>query len=150
MIHRLDTDALARLLAQLSGDLVLVLDAQGTVLRVAAGEVAALPAGAAGWEGQAWAQTVTAESRTKVRRALAELAAVGRARRREMNHPLAGGGCVAYAYQAQRLPSGGLALAMGRDLSAQSALQQRLLQAQREAYSSSPAASLIPKRRSLT
>lgn len=63
---------------------------------------------------------------------------------------LSGDLVVAYAYRAQRLEAAGVSLAMGRDLSAQSALQQRLLQAQREAYSSSPAVSPIPKRRSLT
>ncbi len=130
--HDLDLDALAHLLAQLSGDLVLVLDPQGTVLQVTAGWDAALPAGASGWEGRPWADTVMPDSRAKVRRMLRELAATGQARQREINHPLEGSGCVAYAYRAQRLASGGLAMAMGRNLSEQSALQQRLLQAQRE------------------
>lgn len=135
MAHDLTTEALARLLAQLSGDLVLVLDPQGRIQMVASGSDAALPAAAPGWEGQLWAETVTPDSRAKVSRALRELDLVGRARRREINHAVPGGGCVAYAYHAQRLEPGGLALAMGRDLRAQSVVQQRLLQAQREALS---------------
>jgi hypothetical protein len=150
MIHGLDTPALARLLAQLSGDLVLVLDPQGYVLAVVAGGDAAPPAGSADWAGRPWAGTVALDSRAKVGRMLGELALTGHARRRELNHPSQDGACVAYAYRAQRLEAAGVSLAMGRDLSAQSALQQRLLQAQREAYSSSPAVSLRPKRRSLT
>ena len=144
----LDTTALAQLLAQLSGDLVLVLDAQGGVLRVAAGADTVLPAGASDWEGQPWSETVAPDSRAKVDRMLRELTRGGRARRRELNHPLPGGGFAAYAYHAQQLSPGGLALAMGRDLRTQSALQQRLLQALREvesrAYSSSPETSLMP------
>ncbi len=132
MICPLDPDPLARLLAQLSGDLVLVLDEQGVVRGVAAGADTPLPAGADGWEGRPWGDCVAPDSRAKVSRMLRELTQSGRARRRELNHPQAGGGFAAFAYHAQRLPGGGMSLAMGRDLRLQSALQQRLLQAQQE------------------
>jgi hypothetical protein len=132
--HDLDTMALARLLAQLSGDLVLVLDAQGGVLSAVAGPDT--PAGAGAWEGRPWADTVTADSQPKVGKMLRELATTGTARRRELNHPLEGGASVPMAYHAVRLGSEGLSLAMGRNLEAQAAMQQRLLRAQQEAEAS--------------
>ena len=63
---------------------------------------------------------------------LQELARVGSARRRELNHPVPDAHSVAFAYHAVRLGHEGLALAMGRDLGPQTALQQRLLAAQRQ------------------
>jgi len=132
MTSDLDTDALARVLSQLSGDMVLVIDAQGLVLSVATGQETPAVAGTEGWEGRPWADTVTPETRPKIGKMLQELARVGSARRRELNHPVPGGRCVAVAYHAVRLGHEGLALAMGRDLGPQTALQQRLLAAQRE------------------
>lgn len=132
MTSDLDTSALARVLSQLSGDMVLVIDAQGLVLSVATGQETPAVAGTEGWEGRPWADTVTPETRPKIGKMLQELARVGSARRRELNHPVPGGRCVAFAYHAVRLGHEGLALAMGRDLGPQTALQQRLLAAQRE------------------
>ncbi len=132
MAQDLDTQALARVLSQLSGDLVLLIDAQGLVLSVATGQDTPAVAGTEGWEGRPWADTVTPETRPKIAKMLQELARVGSARRRELNHPVPGGRCVAFAYHAVRLGHEGLALAMGRDLGPQTALQQRLLAAQRE------------------
>lgn len=133
MTHELDTMALARLLARLSGYLVLVLDAQGRVLASAAGPDT--PAGTGAWEGQPWANTVTVESRPKVGKMLRELEMTGTARRRELNHPLEAGRSHPMAYHAVRLGDG-LSLAMGRDLGEQALMQQRLLQAQHEAQAS--------------
>ena len=131
--HEPDAAALARLLAQLSGDLVLVVDTVGQVTTVACGDETPAPDGAHHWVGRAWVETVTPETRHKVGRMLQELAQGGRARRRELNHPRQDGSCAAFAYHAVRLGGEGPCLALGRDLSEQSALQQRLLQAQREA-----------------
>lgn len=133
MIHEFDTTALARLLAQLSGDLVLVMDAPGRILAAATGQDTPVAAAASGWVGRLWADIVAPDSRHKVDRMLREVATAGQARRRELNHPLQSGGWAAFAYHAARLEGTQVYLAMGRDLSAQSALQQRLLQAQREA-----------------
>ena len=52
MTSDLDTSALARVLSQLSGDLVLVIDAQGLVLSVATGQETPAGAGTEGWEGR--------------------------------------------------------------------------------------------------
>ncbi len=132
MTQDLDGAALARVLSQLSGDLVLVIDAQGLILAVATGQDTPAMAGTEGWEGRPWADTVTPETRPKVHKMLQELARIGSARRRELNHPVPGARAVAFAYHAQRLGHDGLALAMGRDLGPQTALQQRLLAAQRQ------------------
>ena len=134
MPQDLDTAALARVLSQLSGDLVLVIDPDGLVQTVATGQET--PTLAGGWEGRPWADTVTPESRPKVGKMLRALALTGQARRRELNHPVQGGAPVAFAYHALRLGQGELSLAMGRDLSPQATLQQRLLSAQREVEAS--------------
>ncbi len=128
----LDTAELARVLSQLSGDLVLVMDSQGLILTVATGQDTPAMVSAQGWEGRAWADTVTPETRPKVGQMLRELALAGSTRRRELNHPVPGGRSVAFAYHAVRLGRDGRVMAMGRDLGPQSALQQRLLAAQRE------------------
>ena len=132
MTQDLDVAALARVLSQLSGDLVLVIDAQGLILTVATGQDTPAVAGTEGWEGRPWADTVTPETRPKVSKMLQELARLGSARRRELNHPVPDTHSVAFAYHAVRLGHEGLALAMGRDLGPQTALQQRLLAAQRQ------------------
>ncbi len=132
MTQDLDTQALARVLSQLSGDLVLLIDAQGLVLSVATGQDTPAVAGTEGWEGRPWADTVTPETRPKIAKMLQELARVGSARRRELNHPVPGGRSVAFAYHAVRLGRDGRVMALGRDLGPQRALQQRLLAAQRE------------------
>ncbi len=137
MTQDLDVAALARVLSQLSGDLVLVIDAQGLILTVATGQDTPAVAGTEGWEGRPWADTVTPETRPKVSKMLQELARVGSARRRELNHPVPDAHSVAFAYHAVRLGHEGLALAMGRDLGPQTALQQRLLAAQRQVEAAS-------------
>lgn len=63
---------------------------------------------------------------------LREASTAGSTRRRELNHPVPGARSVAFAYHAVRLGREGLVMAMGRDLGPQTALQQRLLAAQRE------------------
>ena len=133
MTHDLDTTDLAQVLSQLSGDLVLVIDAQGLIQVAAPGQDTPVATGAAAWVGRHWVDTVTAETRQKVGKILQELAAGGQVRRREINHPAPDGASIAFAYHAVRLGSQGLSLVMGRDLSTQSALQQQLLRAQQQA-----------------
>ncbi len=132
MAHELDPTELARVLAQLSGDLVLVIDPEGRILTVFTGQDTPAAAGTTSWPGRRWVDTVTPETRHKVTRMLHELSVSGSARRRELNHPLPNGHSAAFAYHAVRLGREGLCLAMGRDLGPQTALQQRLLAAQRE------------------
>jgi hypothetical protein len=119
---------LADTFVALSCDIALVVDAAGRIVKLAQHD--SHPIAPPAWVGSAWTATVSADSTAKVDELLAEAAASGRARRREVNHPGAIGGPMAVAYSAARLGEQGPTLAIGRDLRAQSALQQRFLAAQ--------------------
>ncbi|MCA3254848.1 MAG: transcriptional regulator PpsR [Alphaproteobacteria bacterium] len=118
----LDAAAASQLASQ-AGELVLVLDPDGTILDVAAGrrELGEVRQ----WIGRAWVDTVTVESRPKVEEMLSGSRRSGW---RQINHQLGDSG-LPMRYRLLSLGSGGF-LAIGRDLSATAALQQRLLQVQ--------------------
>jgi Bacterial regulatory protein, Fis family len=119
---------LADTFVALSCDIALVVDGAGRITRLAQHD--SHPIAPPGWIGADWAQTVSADSRDKIEQILAEVAASGQARRREVNHPDSIGGPTPVAYSAARLGGQGPTLAIGHDLRAQSALQQRFLAAQ--------------------
>jgi hypothetical protein len=119
---------LADTFVALSCDLALVIDADGRVARFAQHD--SHPIAPPSWVGQAWAATASEDSRAKVEQMLAEVAATGHGRRREINHPQALGGPASLAYSAVRLGTHGPVLAIGHDLRAQMVLQQRYLAAQ--------------------
>lgn len=122
---------LAQTLASLTSDIALVLDDNGVICSVANGGSALLSPAAQAWVGRVWADTVTSETRCKIEQMLKELTSTGLARRREINHP-SGGGNIALAYTAMRLGPNGPLLAVGRDLSAAAAIQQRFITTQQE------------------
>ena len=123
--------ALAVAFASLTGDIALVIDAEGVIREVArAGAVAGHPAD--GWVGRAWAETVTGETRRKIEMLLEEAGDPGATRRRQVNHPSHGGADIPMSYSAVRLGLGGPVLAVGRDLRAVAAIQQRFVEAQKE------------------
>jgi transcriptional regulator PpsR len=122
---------LASTVASLAGDIALVVDAQGVVRNVAVGE-AALGASADSWIGRPWADTVTDDTRRKIEDLLSEVQLSGRSRRREVNHPSAAGLDIPVAWAAVRLGDTGPVLAVGRDLRAVAAIQQRFLESQQE------------------
>lgn len=119
---------LADTFVELSCDIALVIDADGRIARLAQHDTH--PIAPASWVGSAWVQTVSTDSRAKILQMLADVAATGHARRREVNHPDALGGAVPVAYSAARLGETGPMLAVGHDLRAQAALQQRFVAAQ--------------------
>jgi transcriptional regulator PpsR len=83
-----------------------------------------------GWPGKALAETVTIESRPKIEVLLSE-AADGRATRwRQVNHPVSGGPDIPISYTAIRAGNDGHIIAIGRDMSSVSMLQQRLIAAE--------------------
>jgi hypothetical protein len=112
----------------LSCDIALVIDGSGRIVNLA--QHGAHPIAPVAWVGQVWLDTVSSDSQVKVEQMLAEVAAAGQARRRELNHPEAVGGPTPVAYSAARLGDQGPTLAIGHDLRAQAALQQRFLAAQ--------------------
>lgn len=119
---------LADTFVALACDIALVVDADGRIARLAQHD--AHPIAPATWIGREWVQTVSADSCPKIEQMLADVAATGHARRREVNHPGALGGPVPVAYRAARLGATGPMLAVGQDLRAQAALQQRFVAAQ--------------------
>jgi hypothetical protein len=119
---------LADTFVALACDIAIVADSAGCIVNLAQHDTHPIAPG--GWIGSAWVDTVSPDSRDKVDQMLAEVAASGQARRRELNHPLAIGGPTPVAYSAARLGDHGPILAVGHDLRAQAALQQRFLAAQ--------------------
>lgn len=122
---------LAQTFVSLDSDIALVIDADGVIRKVAQGRGAPLSS-ALDWVGRAWVDTVTADTRGKIEKLLAEVTSTGLARRREVNHPSGSGEQVPVAYAAVRLGEGGPVLAAGRDLRAIAAIQQRFVDAQRD------------------
>ena len=135
-LTRLSGDGAAALLG--AHDLAVVLDASGTVVDVAT-NVGATPRTAAAdtgyaevldaWVGHRWVETVTTESRGKIELLLREATIAAVTPRRQVNHHAPDGHDFPVAYQAVRLADGGV-VAVGRDMRAVAALQQRLVETQ--------------------
>ena len=123
---------LAQTFVTLASDIALVMDDGGVIRNVVQGSSAPLANAVQEWVGRPWADTVTGETRSKVEQLLQEVTSTGLARRREINHPSDAGGHIAMAYTAIRLGENGPLLAVGRDLGAIVAIQQRFLGAQQE------------------
>lgn len=123
---------LAQTMVSLGGDIALVLDELGIVRRVDQRASTPLASDAHQWIGRRWTDTVTTESKPKLERMIAEATPECATRRREVNHLSGNGTTVAVAYTAMRLGADGPILAVGRDLGASAALQQRFLGAQQE------------------
>ena len=124
----LDASAAARL-AEASGDLVLILGADGVIIDFSMASTEVAIEGSDHWIGQRWIDVVHPDSRLKVEDMLAVGTSAKPTRWRQVNHPTRTGD-VPVRYWA--LPAGhdGRVIAVGRDLRASAALQQRLLQAQ--------------------
>ncbi len=120
---------LAATFASVASDIALVVDPDGVIRNVALGAdpITTCPEA---WIGKAWVDTVTGETRQKVEALLREARAGVVTRRREVFHAVADGGDVPVAYAAVRLGRDGPVLAVGRDLRAVSAIQQRFIDAQ--------------------
>lgn len=120
---------LAAAFVSLASDIALVIDDGGVIRNVAVGDAG--PAARA-WIGRPWAETVTGDTRRKIELLLQEVGSTGVARRREVNHPSPGAPDIPIAYTAIRLGEAGPVLAVGRDLRAVAAIQQRFVDAQQE------------------
>lgn len=123
---------LAKTFVSLSSDIALVLDDAGVITSVAqAGKDPIAPA-VGQWIGRPWVETVSDGTRRKVEALLQDVTSTGLARRREVNHPGAGGTDIPVAYTAIRLGRNGPVIAVGRDMRAIAAIQQRFLDAQQD------------------
>ena len=116
---------LAEAFVSLASDIALVIDEHGVIQSVAQSSSAPIAAGASQWVGRPWVDTVTGDTRRKVELMLTDLKTTGIARRREVNVPGVQTGDVPVAFSALRLGASGPVLAVGRDLRAVSAIQQR-------------------------
>jgi transcriptional regulator PpsR len=123
---------LADMLVSVASDIALVIGHGGVIERVALGGSEPVKAIADQWVGRHWSDTVTGDTRRKVEQLLAEVADGGVSRVRQVNHPSPPGLDIPIAYSAVRLGQHGPLLAVGRDMSVVSAMQQRLVHAQQE------------------
>jgi transcriptional regulator PpsR len=121
----------AEAFVSLSSDIALVIDESGTVTRVSQNAAAPVSAGAEGWVGLRWTETVTGDTKRKIELMLADLEVTGVARRREVNLP-GDGGEIPISFTALRLGRAGPVIAVGRDLRAVAAIQQRFLDVQQD------------------
>jgi transcriptional regulator PpsR len=123
---------LAEAFVRLSSDIALVVREDGLIEQVVQSGPNPMSSAAQGWVGRAWVDTVTGDTRSKIEKLLQEVSDTGVGRRREVNHPDAPGTSIPVAYTAIRLGARGPFLAVGRDLRAVAAIQQRFLEVQRE------------------
>jgi transcriptional regulator PpsR len=125
----LDTEAAATLIAA-AADVALVVDGEGIIRDVAFGSDDLSREGYAKWLGQPWVDTVTVESRPKVEALLRDATSNVRSKGRHVNHTSARGADVPVLYSAVQVGDKNRIVAVGRDLRAISAVQQRLVEAQ--------------------
>jgi transcriptional regulator PpsR len=123
------TESTARLVAA-AAELALIIDQEGVVRDLSCGDDAIARANPESWIGRAWIDTVTVESRPKIQSLLVDASFEHPSRWRQVNHRIAGHADLPVLYSTLRLPGSGRILAVGRDLSILSVLQQSLLQAQ--------------------
>lgn len=123
-------DELAQAFVNLSSDIALVIGDDGVVQRVAQHPSTPMSREAESWVGRPWAETVTGDTRQKIEAMLADVWRTGQARKREVNLAAPDGANLPVAYTALRLGPRGPVLAVGRDLRAVSAIQQRFVEVQ--------------------
>ncbi len=128
-LGELDADSAAMLIA-VATDVALVIDAGGVIRDVAVGSDELAVEGYAEWIGKPWIDTVTVESRRKIEDLLKDASGKQSARWRQVNHPSSRGDDVPMLYSAVQVGSKGRVVAVGRNLRAISALQQKLLDVQ--------------------
>jgi transcriptional regulator PpsR len=122
---------LASTFASIASDIALVIDPDGVIRSVALGD-APLSRQARHWVGRPFIDTVTQDTRSKITQLLQEVDSTGVSRRREVNLPGTEGREIPVAFAAIRLGTNGPVLAVGRDLRAIAAIQQRFVEAQQE------------------
>ena len=121
-------ESLARL-ASASGDIALILSPDGRILDVSFAKGDPTGSGQDGWIGRNWADLVASDSQPKISLMLDAAATTDAPKWRQVNHPT-NNGDVPVRYLAVGSGNGGNVVAIGQDLRAASALQQKLIQTQ--------------------
>lgn len=126
----LSVETNAALLAA-AADVVLIIDGNGVIQDVAA-NAAELPVsgGESSWIGKAWTDIVTVESKSKISRLLKETDIDSKPIWRQINIPAERGADLPLSFCAVPVGPKGRMIAFGRDMRAQSELQQQLVDAQ--------------------
>jgi transcriptional regulator PpsR len=127
----LKADVAAMLVAAAS-DIALALDGEGTIQDVAF-QQAGLPLELKhneAWVGRFWQATVSDESQTKPELLLAEAAERGMSRWREIHYPAVRGPDIPILFAVVAVKGAARFVAVGRDVRATAALQQKLIEAQ--------------------
>lgn len=126
----LEADLVANLVTA-STDIAMLIDGSGTITDVSLADEALLGPVGKSWIGRRFVDVVTAESRAKVEKLLAESKGIEIGSRREVNHPIPGGEDLPISYTVLTLSTDGQQrLALGRDLRAIAVLQQKLVETQ--------------------
>ena len=120
----------AQLLLAAAADISLLLSQDGTVLDATVSNPDLEGVNAGSWIGKPWLESVTIETRPKLTSLLRDAFAGGKTRWRQLNHSVSDDVDLPVQYIVIALERKGRALALGRDLSALSSMQQRLVQAQ--------------------
>lgn len=130
-LGNLDTASVARLIGAAS-DITLVLDGDGVILDTAvqSGQLLEALNDSAGWVGQTFGSIVAPDSRAKTTALLQDAMGHGEPKWRHINHRAKDGRSIPVLYRCVENGGNGRMMAFGRDLSAVSALQQRLVDAQ--------------------
>ncbi len=119
----------ARLLTA-AADIALVIDNKGVIRDVALGSEELLRDGCANWIGQRWIDTVAEDSKNKIEDLLRDTQVSSAITWRQVNHPVGRSGEIPIRYSAISLGQSGKIVAIGRDLRALAAMQQRLVDTQ--------------------
>ncbi|MCY4263324.1 MAG: transcriptional regulator PpsR [Gammaproteobacteria bacterium] len=127
-IQDLDAGEAAALISAAT-DIALVIDADGVIRDASLGDKEIPLEPRRDWVGRPWLDTVTVESRPKVKSLLNE-AGTASAKWRQVNHATAAGPDLPILYVSMPIGDSGRVLAVGRNASPIAALQQRLLQTQ--------------------
>ena len=123
---------LAEMLVSVACDIALVLDDVGVIKSVSLGAIDPVVSNTNDWAGRRWSDTVTGDMRQLAEDFLEDLTSRGVSRKRQLNHSSVTGAEIPYSYTAVRLGQQGPTLAVGRDMRAVMAMQQRLMQAQQD------------------
>lgn len=121
--------ATARVIAA-SSDLALIVDHDGIIRNVSVGESLQSQPGWNSLVGKRWSETIAQDSQSKVEQLLTEARAGTVGRSREINQQADGAGRVPFRFSAVPLDDSQRVVALGRDLSALSTLQQQMVSSQ--------------------
>ena len=125
----LDSQSAATLILTAS-DVTLVVDSQGVIVDAAFSNPDLAKEAYRDWIGRRWVDTVTVESRAKIEELIRDTAIDTPSRWRQVNYPVGNGPDVPVRFSAIRFGPDRRMVAVGRDLRAMAALQQRLIEAQ--------------------